>query len=629
MPELDPRRRFTATERAALFLAADGRCTRCDVELEPGWHADHEDPWSNGGATDVINGQALCEPCNLKKGASVNAPRKWQADALREFMLSDPNQSFLVEATPGAGKTRLAIDIAKRLIEASRIDQIVVAVPTSSLERQWAGEFAKQGISVDPKWHAADGALAKDETGCVATYAEIARQPQIYRRLVSRKPTLVILDEIHHCGDERMWGDGARTAFEPATRRLLLSGTPFRSDNNAIPFVRYVDGTGTPDVRYGYGEALRDRVVRSVFFPRRGGSMEWDWKGQTVTATFDDLMRDRDASQRLRTALSPYGQWIPSVLADADRQLMELRESDPTAGAIVFCETSEDARVIADLLRKIGRDPVLAITEEPEADTRIGTFRDSREPWIVSIRKVSEGVDIPRLRVGVYATPWLTEMFFRQVVGRLVRTNAAEEDPTSYLFIPDDERLRAMALAIRDQRDHVLEEQVEEQLDLFSFLPGESIGGAPGSTFRPISAIAMDKGVIVDTETMLPDELERAEKIKLLAADTAGLATALVAKLLRNAGALTPTAPAPQPSAAGSVTRDRKDALRQDNRKTVARIKNAWGVDYSHVQIILNQLVGMAAKGGMNGATEDQLKQRLAYARQWRESGVQPKGGDQ
>ena len=61
-------RRFSATQRMALYLHADGRCENCGVELGDGWHADHIVPWSMGGATDVTNGQALCPDCNLKKG---------------------------------------------------------------------------------------------------------------------------------------------------------------------------------------------------------------------------------------------------------------------------------------------------------------------------------------------------------------------------------------------------------------------------------------------------------------------------------------------------------------------------------------------------------------------------------
>lgn len=627
------RRFFSDTQRAALFLAADGRCTNCGSDLQPGWHADHEKPHSVGGPTDVINGQALCPTCNLQKGSTVSGPRKWQADALREFMLWQPegDNGFLVEATPGAGKTRLAIQIAARLLDAGTVAQIIVAVPSSRLETQWHEEFAKQGININPKWHAADGRLANDEQGCAATYAEIAKQPQIYRRLAGRTPTLVILDEVHHCGEERTWGDGIRTAFAPAVRKLLLSGTPFRSDNNSIPFVRYVDGAGAPEYRYGYDRALADRVVRAVFFPRRGGSMEWDWKGQGYTATFDEALRDDQANRRLRTALSVRGQWIPSVLADADRQLAELRESDPTAGGIVFCETSDDARQVADLLRGLGRHPVLAITDEADSVARIGTFRDSREPWIVSIRMVSEGVDIPRLRVGVYATPWLTEMFFRQVVGRLVRTKADEDDPTSYLYIPDDERLRSMAETIKEQRDHILDVQADEQLDLFDQVmdgaSGEQLGKSVG--FVPISATATDQGVIVDAVTITSDELAQAERIKLLAAETANLPTAIVAKLLRNAGATAAAQTArPEPAANGPTQLDRKQSLKQANNTAVARICKNGGLKHGVVNGILSNMVGLPSSRGLALASETQLRTRLGLAQQWLATGRQPGTGD-
>jgi superfamily II DNA or RNA helicase len=623
------RRRFNSSERVALYLAADGKCTECRTDLEPGWHGDHIHPHVAGGSTDVINGQALCPRCNLKKGSSLNAPRKWQADALREFMLWQPegDHGFLVEATPGAGKTKLSIEIAVRLLDAGRIDRIVIAVPTARLETQWAEEFGNRGININPNWHAGDGTLAPDVKGCVATYAEIARQSQIYRGLVAKVPTLVILDEIHHCGEEHSWGVGARKAFQPAARKLLLSGTPFRSTNDAIPFVRYVDGIGAPDFRYGYDKALGDRVVRAVFFPRRGGQMEWEWNGEKATATFDDRLANQDAGRRLRTALSPSGQWIPQVVADADKMLMDLRERDPHAGGIVFCETSSDARAVEAMLARLGRNPVLVISEEPEADTRIGEFKKSKAPWIVSIRKVSEGVDIPRLRVGVYATPWLTEMFFRQVVGRLVRTNSAEEDPTAYLFIPDDQRLREMAQQIRAQREHILDQQEDEQLSLF----GGSLGGGDGdgdlgvTRFRPVSATATDQGIIVDTATVTPEELAFAEQVKMQSPETAILATAAVAQLLKNAGKLG-TVPIESKTGEEPHHHERVENLRKDNNTIVARINRKHGVEYNRVAAALNVAVGLPAKGGVKIASEDQLVHRLKIGHDWLSSGTAPGG---
>ncbi|MFD6424545.1 HNH endonuclease [Streptomyces sp. NPDC060198] len=58
-----------------MFIAADGRCTACSQDLEPGWHGDHMQPWSGGGPTEVTNGQALCPECNLKKGQGSEGAR--------------------------------------------------------------------------------------------------------------------------------------------------------------------------------------------------------------------------------------------------------------------------------------------------------------------------------------------------------------------------------------------------------------------------------------------------------------------------------------------------------------------------------------------------------------------------
>jgi hypothetical protein len=77
MSARDPRRRFNARERAALFIAAGGGCPRCDEPLPTDFHADHRDPWARGGVTDVINGQALCPTCNRRKSdqpVSTTAP---------------------------------------------------------------------------------------------------------------------------------------------------------------------------------------------------------------------------------------------------------------------------------------------------------------------------------------------------------------------------------------------------------------------------------------------------------------------------------------------------------------------------------------------------------------------------
>jgi len=72
-------REFSQWQRTLLYHAADGKCDRCGTELGPDWHADHKVPWSRGGPTKVVNGQALCPPCNLKKGRQLPDGTLWYA----------------------------------------------------------------------------------------------------------------------------------------------------------------------------------------------------------------------------------------------------------------------------------------------------------------------------------------------------------------------------------------------------------------------------------------------------------------------------------------------------------------------------------------------------------------------
>ena len=307
------------------------------------------------------------------------------------------------------------------------------------------------------------GGLPSDAHGVVVTYQQVAATPAALRPLV--RQSLVILDEIHHAGDSRAWGDGIRQAFEPAWRRLCLSGTPFRSDQSTIPFINYTGELAQADYEYGYGDALKDgRVVRPVYFPRINGRMEWTAPdGGSYEATFDDRLSRELASQRLRTALDVAGEWMPTVLAQAHAQLMHLRAHDPRAAGLAITIDQEHAKAIAVVMQeRLGVTPTIATSDDPQASDKISRFADGIAPWIVAVRMVSEGVDIPRLRVGVYATNTVTELFFRQAVGRLVRWNARLARQAAYMFIPDDVRLRKFGAGIAEQRRHSLRKETRD-----------------------------------------------------------------------------------------------------------------------------------------------------------------------
>ncbi|MFD6363804.1 DEAD/DEAH box helicase family protein, partial [Streptomyces roseolus] len=273
------RRRFNGTERTALYLAADGICQSCGTPLEPGWHADHMQPYSASGPTEILNGQALCPTCNLEKGDSYMKLRKWQEDGLRRFL--GTTGDFLAVATPGAGKTTFAVQAAKAMIDRGEISNLIVIVPTAHLRGQWAKSAARSGIKLDSKFVNRSQELARDYDGVVATYQSVAASPLLWRKLACnpRKPSLIILDEVHHAGDAEhlAWGTALSEAFGDAYRRLSLSGTPFRSDAKPIPFLNYDAARRVvPDVNYDYGMALQDlEVVRPVAFPAMDGEARW------------------------------------------------------------------------------------------------------------------------------------------------------------------------------------------------------------------------------------------------------------------------------------------------------------------------------------------------------------------
>ena len=200
-----------------------------------------------------------------------------------------------------------------------RPGRLIVVAPTAHLKVQWAAAARRMGLHLDPAWSPLSRQLAPDLHGIVTTYQQVASSAKLLAPLAD--DAFVILDEIHHAADQRAWGDSVRQAFDGARRRLALSGTPFRSDTAAIPFVNYVLDEAVADYVYGYGDALRDgRVVRPVYFPRTGGEFEWVAPdGSEMAASFDDQL-DAALGAAAAHRPEPDGQWLPTVLRNAHQR---------------------------------------------------------------------------------------------------------------------------------------------------------------------------------------------------------------------------------------------------------------------------------------------------------------------
>ncbi|HET6651687.1 MAG TPA: DEAD/DEAH box helicase [Nocardioides sp.] len=398
--------------------------------------------------------------------------RAWQSAALERYFTENP-RDFLAVATPGAGKTTFALTVAAELLSRRVVDRVTVVAPTEHLKTQWADAAARAGIPIDPTYSGRRGPTSKDFVGVAVTYAGVAANALAHRIRTERFKTLVILDEVHHAGDALSWGDAVREAFEPAHRRLALTGTPFRSDVNPIPFVSYAPGgDGIPrsvaDFTYGYAHALSDHVVRPVLFMAYSGEMQWRTRaGDEIAARLGEPLTKDLTAQALRTALDPGGAWMPSVLAAADKRLTEVRRHVPDAGGLVIATDQDSARAYTALLKSItGEKPVVVLSDEKAASRRIAAFAEGKDRWMVAVRMVSEGVDVPRLAVGVYATTTATPLFFAQAVGRFVR--ARKRGETASVFLPSVPNLLGFASEMELERDHALGRRINDEDDIYA-----------------------------------------------------------------------------------------------------------------------------------------------------------------
>lgn len=391
--------------------------------------------------------------------------RPWQQAAITAYLEAMP-KDYLVTATPGAGKTTFALSVARELLHRRLVRRIVVVCPTDHLRTQWADAAAAAGLTLDPTLTNADGPVRDGADGYVTTYAQVAGKPAIHAARSRVRQSLVILDEIHHAGDGLSWGDAVADAFDEASRRLSLTGTPFRTRaDERIPFVRYdvsehADGdlvTSLADFTYGYREALADRVVRPVVFAAYTGVARWrNSAGEVIAASLSEAGTKSVEAAAWKTALDPHGGWVPHVIAAMDERITHLRHGGmPDAAGILLASDQDAARAYADLARRItGEKPALILSDDPKASKKIEKFRGATTRMAVCVRMISEGVDIPRAACLAWMTNYRTPLFFAQAVGRVVRARRPDEVAT--VFLPAVRPLLTLAAEMESDRNGVV-----------------------------------------------------------------------------------------------------------------------------------------------------------------------------
>lgn len=550
--------------------------------------------------------------------------------------MAEAPRDFLAVATPGAGKTTFALRIAVELMGQGIVDKITVVCPTEHLKGQWADAAARVGIHIDPSFTNAQGRAGSHFDGVAVTYAQVGANPAVHEMRTRDYRTLVILDEIHHAGDSLSWGDGVRQAFGDATRRLALTGTPFRSDTSPIPFVRYVEDAdgirrSQADYSYGYGNALRDMVVRPVLFMSYSGQMSWRTStGDEMSARLGEPLTKDMMKQAWRTALDPKGEWIPAVLRAADLRLEEVRRQIPDAGGLVIASNQTQARAYARHLCEItGKKATIVLSDDADASDRIDAFRESDDRWMVAVRMVSEGVDVPRLSVGVYATNTSTPLFFAQAVGRFVR--ARKRGETATVFVPSVAPLLELASQMEAERDHALDrpKSADDEDAMWNpedaMVPQANVSESASSDllnqYEALGADAEFDGVLFDgaawgqgAQVGSVEEQEYLGIPGLLDADQ--VTTLLRARQAEQVAAQKKSKSAAKMREANAGVSDHR--VRAAKRKELSHLVSSWsrrsGEAHAMVHAQLRQRCGGPE---IALATTEQIEARIALLRQW------------
>ena len=475
MLSLHAKRLFTQEQRDYLFDRCGGLCEKCSRPLGNDWEADHITRYSDGGLTSTSNAQALCTPCHQEKTRLENqldyayrdtisgkTPRKWQKEALATIegvRLNQPDQKhFAVNATPGAGKSLFMELVARHYLHLGLVDSILCVVPTDSLRGDAARNFQ---ADIGVKLVCAAGPLqvrhVKDAIGQVVTYQQLSNAENLdtvvdYWTREGKK-LLVIADEIHHAAEhaESSWGQSLSYALDRATYGLLLSGTLWRTDETRIPGINYLEQgdqilIAQPHYNLDLKTATTEGYVTTVWFdkvnievqfkPKDSESKYFNEAAEIVTKAIKQA-EGKVADILLNAVVeNPLLGGVKTLLADAHKSLLQLKrrhlsnynrhadkDAPPPPAGLVVAKTKKHADQIASLIYQItGERPVIVHGSVPaNCKERIDSFRNSRKDWIVSVGMISEGVDIPRIKVIAYLTNKKTRLIFSQIVGRAQR----------------------------------------------------------------------------------------------------------------------------------------------------------------------------------------------------------------
>ncbi|MEZ8306661.1 DEAD/DEAH box helicase [Vibrio splendidus] len=352
--------------------------------------------------------------------------RQWQVEcsekALQKFKTNQ--QHFFCQATPGAGKTVLAATVASRLLNEGMVDLVLCFSPSLTVSDGIKRTFSQ---ILNCTFNGGLGSIGQS-----LTYQSIQFLNDDFWKALRNHRVFVVFDEIHHCSGSKLenanvWGQQVLTKIQGlATYTLAMSGTPWRSDSLPIVMSEYSDPEGQilVDYQYTLKQAIVDKVCRSpklVLVDNEHLSVTSNEKVESFSSILEMLKQTKTSYQSVIHNQDA----MEYLLGLGCKKLAEIRTQSPNAGGLVVASSVQHAQTIQKILSQKYSQSVSIVTyrhEDPLAE--IERYRQSGAQWIVSVGMISEGTDIPRLQVCCHMSSVKTELYFRQVLGRILRVNS-------------------------------------------------------------------------------------------------------------------------------------------------------------------------------------------------------------
>ncbi|TBT04031.1 diguanylate cyclase [Vibrio parahaemolyticus] len=368
--------------------------------------------------------------------------REWQRNCIDGILqrYTSGKKHFLTQATPGAGKTIMAAYLSKQLLDSNMIDLIVCFSPSVNVANGFTSTFSRV---LQCSFNGSLGSL-----GTSLTYQAIQYLDDQFWETISKHRVLAIFDEIHHCSGETLsdanaWGEQIILKVQKASKyTLALTGTPWRSDSLPISLSSYSNPEGKIicDYQYTLKQAITDRVCRKPKLvlvdneqlqytgpdeSKSYSSIQALFKEQKIS--YSSILQDTDALVHILTL---------SVI-----KLNSIRTTNQHAGGLIVAASVTHARQIQTILNEKLKQPSVMVTyHDPNAQYIIEQFKNGHSPWIISIGMISEGTDIPRLQVCCHLSNIRTELYFRQVLGRILRITE-DDNQEAWLYTFAEESL--------------------------------------------------------------------------------------------------------------------------------------------------------------------------------------------